>query len=127
MEQKLSERVIGCAIEVSRELGSGYLEKIYEAALAIELERIGIRFHRQRPLSVSYKGAEIGKYFCDFVVEERLIVELKAANVMMSEHEAQVLHYLKATGIRAALLLNFGAAKLGIRRLVREHDDNDPI
>ena len=114
-------------MEVNRILGSGFLEKVYESALAVELSRAGLAFEQQKPISVLYKEIEVGEYFCDFIVNDRLILELKALNVLAPEHEAQVLNYLRATGLKAALLLNFGRTRLGIRRLVLEHDDNNPI
>lgn len=127
MEQRLSERVIGCAIEVSRELGHGFLERVYEAALAVELKRAGIVFQRQKSLPVQYRGEPVGDYVCDFALGDKLIVEIKALRALTSEHEAQVLNYLKASGIPVGLLLNFGSPRLGVRRVVRDHDDAHPI
>ena len=127
MEQKLSEKVIGCAIEVSRTLGHGFLERVYESALAIELNRSGITFERQKPIPVFYRSELVGDYICDFVIERKLIVEIKAMKTLASAHEAQVLNYLKATDFSVGLLLNFGNSKLGIRRLVRNHDDSNPF
>ena len=127
VEGKLSERVICCAIEVSRVLGSGFLEKVYEAALAVELELAGIAHVRQAPVPVFYRNVRVGEYVCDFVIDGRLILEIKALRALAGEHEAQLLNYLKATGIQAGLLLNFGSPRLGIRRLVLNHDDACPI
>ena len=127
MEQRLSERVIGCAIEVSRELGHGSLERVYEAALAVELKRAGIAFQRQKSLPVQYRGEPVGDYVCDFAVGDKLIAEIKALRALTSEHEAQVLNYLKASGIPVGLLLNFGSPRPGVRRVVRGHDDAHPI
>lgn len=127
MEQRLSERAIGCAIAVSRELGHGFLERVYEAALAVELERAGIAFQRQKSLPVHYRGELVGDYVCDFAVGDKLIVEIKALRALTSEHEAQVLNYLKASGMRVGLLLNFGSPRLGVRRVVLGHDDAHPI
>ena len=121
MEQRLSERVIGCAIEDSRELGHGFLERVYEAALAVELKRAGIAFQKQMLLPVQYRGESVGDYVCDFAVGDKLIVEIKALRALTSEHEAQVLNYL------IGLLLNFGSPRLGVRRVVRGHDDAHPI
>jgi len=124
MERKrISERVIGCAFEVSNTLGSGFLEAVYENALCIELSRQGLRFARQQPLQVRYKGEVVGHYVADLVVEDRLLVELKALSALSSGHEAQVMNYLRATGLSVALLLNFGTPKLRIRRIVWRHDD----
>jgi GxxExxY protein len=124
MERKrISERVIGCAFEVSNTLGSGFLEAVYENALCIELSRQELRFARQQPLQVRYKGEVVGHYAADLVVEDQLLVELKALSALSSGHEAQVMNYLRATGLSVALLLNFGTPKLGIRRIVWRHDD----
>ncbi len=127
LQQRLSEKVIGCAMEVHRVLGHGFLERIYESALAIELGRASVRFERQKQIKVFYRDQLVGEYCCDFVVENKLILELKALRLAKSDHESQVLNYLKATNMTAGLLLNFGSARLGIRRLVLNHDDLDPI
>jgi GxxExxY protein len=122
-EEPLSRRVIGCAFEVSNRLGAGFLESVYENALCIELAEQGLQFERQKPLVVTYKGHVVGNYVADIVVEGKLLVELKALSQLTSEHEAQVLNYLRATGLTVGLLLNFGTARLGIRRLVWQHHD----
>lgn len=127
MVEKISKAVIGCAINVSRALGHGFLERVYEAALAIELEIAGLSFERQKAITVEYRGRRVGEYCCDFLVDDRLIVELKALAALAREHEAQMMNYLKATGLTVGLLLNFGRPTLGIRRIVREHDDARPI
>ncbi len=119
----VSKLVIGCGIEVSNNLGSGFLESVYENALAIELQRQGVRFERQKPLKVAYKGEVVGSYVADLIVEGQLLVELKALKDLTGEHEAQVINYLRATGIGVGLLLNFGTPRLGIRRVVWQHDD----
>jgi len=127
LQARLSERVIGCAIEVHRTLGHGFLERVYEAALAIEFDRMSVRYQRQKPVTVFYRQERVGEYCCDFVIENTLILELKALKATNTEHESQVLNYLKATNIPAGLLLNFGGTRLGIRRLVLKHDDTNPI
>jgi GxxExxY protein len=127
VEQKLSEMVIGCAMSVSRDLGHGFLERVYEAALAIELDEARVSYERQRGVAVRYRGRVVGEYVCDFIVDGRLLLELKALTTMTREHDAQVMNYLKATGLTVALLLNFGAPKLGVRRIVLNHDDTSPI
>ncbi|ACL72064.1 GxxExxY protein [Thioalkalivibrio sulfidiphilus] len=125
--KRISERVIGCAFEVSNTLGAGFLENVYENALAVEFARAGMDFDRQAVLPVSYKGELIGQYVADFVVEQRLIVEIKALSRLVLEHEAQVMNYLKATGLTVGLLLNFGTPRLGVRRIVWGHDDNQAL
>lgn len=126
-EDKISERVIGCAFAVSNGLGAGFLEVVYHNALAVEFERRGVVFDSQKPLSVQYRGAVVGEYIADFVVDERLIVEIKALTALHVQHEAQLMNYLKASGLSAGLLLNFGAPRLGVRRMVAGHDDSAPI
>ncbi len=125
--KRISERVIGCAFEVSNTLGAGFLENVYENALAVEFARAGISFGRQQGLSVSYKGEFIGQYVADFLVEKCLIVEIKVLSRLVAEHEAQVMDYLKATGLSVGLLLNFGTPRLGVRRIVWGHDDNQAV
>ncbi|GAB6040269.1 GxxExxY protein [Endothiovibrio diazotrophicus] len=122
-KKRISERVIGAAYEVSNTLGSGFLESVYEGALCTEFFEQGIRFERQKPLDVIYKGNVVGNYVADLVVEDRLIVELKAVSALTPVHESQVMNYLRATGLGVGLLLNFGTPKLGIRRIVWKHDD----
>lgn len=112
--------MIGAAIEVHRALGPGYLEAIYEQALAIELEERGISFERQRKVSVIYKEREIGECRVDFMVAGILLLELKSAESISPVHLAQVMSYLKATGLRLGLLINFNVPVLkdGIKRVV---------
>jgi GxxExxY protein len=123
----LSRRVIGCAFEVSNKLGAGFLEVVYENALCVELTEQRLQFERQKSLVVTYKGRMVGSYVADIVVEGTLLLELKALSQLTSDHDAQVLNYLRATGLTVGLLLNFGTARLGIRRLVWQHDDTHRI
>ena len=115
----LTKLVIGAAFEVHRELGPGFLEKVYETALVRELRAQGIQADSQLPIPVLYKGAIVGHYFADVLVDGRVICEIKAAEALDGVHEAQVLHYLKATGITVGLLLNFGRSSMQVKRLVR--------
>ncbi len=124
---RLSERVLKCAQNVSHGLGAGFLERVYENALCIELTRARIPFQRQRQFVISYKGEDIGNYIADIVVEDRLLIELKALSGFSKEHDAQVMNYLKASGLTVGLLLNFGVARLGIRRIVWNYDDKNNI
>jgi GxxExxY protein len=123
---ELSQRVIGCAIAVSNALGAGFLESVYENALCVELAAQGIAFARQHPLVVTYRGTDVGHFFADVIVDSRLLLELKALKQLAPEHEAQVLNYLRATGLHVALLLNFGSPRLGIRRIVWDYKDSSP-
>ena len=125
--KRLSEQVIGCAQNVCRELGTGFLEVVYEKALALELEETGILFERQRQLDIHYKGQLIGQYMADLVVENKLIIELKAVPAFNERHKAQVLHYLRATGLNVGLLLNFGMPRLGIQRIVWKYNESNNI
>ena len=104
----LSERIITAFYNVYNTLGYGFLEKVYENAMIIELERMGLPVKAQWPLNVFYSGKIVGEYFADLLVGESIIVEIKAAKNLSSENEAQLLNYLKATQIEVGLLLNFG-------------------
>jgi len=105
-------------MEVHRTLGVGFLEKVYENALVFELCARGITAESQKPISVHYKGRAVGEYFADIVVADRVILELKVAATLTEAHEAQMLNYLRATGLRVGLVLNFGAPRLEWKRLV---------
>lgn len=114
--------VIGCAIEVHRELGPGFLESLYEQALAVELELRGIPFVRQPTFEVAYKSRPVGLDRLDFLVDRCLVVELKAVDQLGPIHTAQVVSYLKATGLQLGVLLNFNVRQLvpgGVKRVVR--------
>ena len=114
----VSEKIIGCAIEVHKQLGPGLLEGTYEAALAIELNAAGLSFVRQPIFPVVYKGHLIGEYRLDFIVSDRVVVEVKSVERFDPVFEAQVLTYLKVTGKKIGLLINFNSRLLkdGIRR-----------
>ena len=116
----LTEAVIGACIEVHRELGPGLLESMYENAVCRELELRGIRFARQVPVNVEYKGVAIGETRIDLVVKERLIIELKAVEALTAVHRSQVICYLRATRLQLALLVNFNVPVLkdGIKRII---------
>jgi GxxExxY protein len=105
-------------MQVHTELGYGFLEKIYENALAVLFEENVIAFQQQVPIKVRFHGRIIGEYIADFVVENSLILELKAAERLIDVHKAQTINYLKATGFRLAYLLNFGKRKLEYERLI---------
>ena len=116
----LSERIIRCAIEVHRTLGPGLLESVCEAALAIEFRNAGLKFKRQIGIPVLYKGELIGEHRPDFVVEEAIVVEIKRVERIDPVHIAQVITYLRMTGLHSGLILNFNVAVLrkGIRRVL---------
>ncbi len=116
--KELSYKIIGAAMEVHRVLGPGFLEAVYEAALAHELTLRGIPFERQKELPVYYKGQLVGHYVADFVIDGQIILELKAVSGLTKAHEAQAHNYLTATGLRLAILINF-ADSLQQKRIVR--------
>ena len=105
---ELTEKIIACFFRVYNSLGYGFLEKVYETTLAKELELAGLKVERQRPITVFYHGEIIGEYFADLLINDSVIVEIKAVRAMLEEHEAQLLNYLKATRYEVGLLLNFG-------------------
>jgi len=117
---QLTERIIGCAIEVHRNLGPGLLESTYDEALCIEFDQSGINYQRQLPFPILYKGKTIGEYRLDLLVQDAVIVEIKSVNRIDSVFEAQVLTYLKATGKKVGLLINFNSRLLheGIKRFI---------
>ena len=111
--------IIGCCMEVHSELGCGFLEAVYQEALELSFMDTEIPFEREVQLDVFYKGRELNKkYFADFICFDEVIVELKAVNQLSDVHYAQVLNYLKATGKRVGLLVNFGAKSLQYKRVI---------
>lgn len=117
--KELTFAVIGAAMEVHKILGSGFLEAVYQAALERELTIMGIPFERQVELPVSYKGELVGVYKADLVIDKKFVVEIKAVSKLNQLHQAQAMHYLAATGLRLALLLNFGSTSLEHRRVIK--------
>ena len=117
---ELTQKVIGCAYTVHNALGAGFLEKVYENALQVELSEAGLRAQQQEPIPVMYRGIVVGEFFADLVVEEQLIVELKAVQRIAKEHEVQLVNYLAATGVDNGLLLNFGSS-VEIKRKFRQY------
>ncbi|TWH51616.1 GxxExxY protein [Sporomusa sp. KB1] len=117
---RLTGLVIGAAVEVHRMLGPGYLESVYEEALSAEFTMQNIPFERQKTISINYKGFPVGESRLDFLVDSQLIVELKAVENLAPIHKAQVLSYMKATGYKIALLINFNVVLLknGINRII---------
>ena len=118
--KQLAHRVIGAALEVHKTLGPGFLETVYEEALCIELELQNILFKRQYQMETIYKGRQVGMGRLDLIVGDKLIIELKAVDLLAPIHTAQVLSYLKATGFSLGLLINFNVPilKEGIKRVV---------
>jgi GxxExxY protein len=118
IEGELTEKVLGAAFKVLNTLGTGFLEKVYENALSFQLQRIGLSVESQKVFHVKYEGAIVGQYQADLVVAGKVIVECKAISNMDSVHEAQLMNYLKASGVHVGLLINFGRPTLQYRRLV---------
>ena len=115
---QFTEKIIACVYRVSNTLGSGFLEKVYENALAIELRNNGVKVEQQHPIKVFYDGQAVGDFAADLLVEGCVIVELKAVRTFDDVHSAQCLNYLKATGLTICLLVNFGRPRVEIKRLV---------
>ena len=119
--EALTQQIIGAFYTVYNTLGYGFLEKVYENALAIELRRLGLCVECQRPITVYYRGHTVGEYYADIIVEGAIILELKAVRMLSNEHEAQLLNYLNATDYEVGLLLNFGS-KAEIRRKIFDNE-----
>lgn len=113
----LSEKVIGCCYVVSNRLGSGFLEKVYENALAHEVRKLRFNVEMQKPLPVVYDGIVVGEYFADLLIENVLLIELKAVTGFTEIHKAQCINYLNATQLPLCLLINFGRPRVEIKRI----------
>ena len=113
----ITEKIIGCAMKVHRELGSGFQEYIYQRALEIELKKAQIKFLREYEMPIYYQGEKIGMRIVDFFIDEKIMVELKAVTDLEDVHLAQALNYLEASGHEVGLLINFGAKSLQFKRL----------
>jgi GxxExxY protein len=114
----LSEKVLGAMFEVSNTLGAGFLEKVYERALVMELNIRGLRAAAQTSLEINYKGRIVGEYFADILVEDVLVIELKCVEHLANEHMAQCLNYLRASGRKLCLLINFQKPKVEWKRII---------
>ena len=120
LHQELTKKIIGCAFTVHNTLGAGFLEKVYEQALMLELRVSGLVVESQVPLSVIYRDQIVGEYFADLIVEDQVIYELKAVDVLKKAHKVQLVNYLVATGIDVGVLINFGDS-VTVRRKYREY------
>ena len=114
---ELAGRIIGCAFTVLNTLGAGFMEKVYENALALELRKAGLAVAQQRGVQVMYDGSVVGEYFTDLLVEDEIVVELTAVRALDAADHTQCVNYLKAADLRLGLLLNFGAPRLDIKRV----------
>jgi GxxExxY protein len=115
---RISERIIACVYRVSNTLGAGFLEKVYENALAIELRKNGHKVEQQHLIKVLYNGELVGDFAADLLVDERVLIELKTARVLDGVHSAQCINYLKATGHKLCLLINFSNPRAEIKRIM---------
>ncbi|HSS19789.1 MAG TPA: GxxExxY protein [Pyrinomonadaceae bacterium] len=120
-DEDLTEKIIGCAYKVHNALGPGFLEKVYENSLRIELEKLGLSVKQREPINVTYEGRTVGEYYADLWVDERVIIELKAVQTLVKRHEVQLVNYLAATGVDCGLLLNFGPS-VQVKRKFREYN-----
>jgi GxxExxY protein len=114
---QITEKIIGCAYTVSNTLGNGFLEKVYENALAHELKKTGFKVISQHEVKVYYDNVDVGKYVTDLFVENCVILEIKAISHLDDSHKSQLLNYLKATGLKVGLLINFGKSRIEIKRV----------
>ncbi len=119
--QELTSKILECSFEVINELGAGFLESVYERAMIVALAHKGLNTAAQLPLKVTFRGVIVGDYFADLVVEEKILVELKAVTRILPEHKAQIINYLNATGFDVGLLINFGNPKLEYYRFYRSN------
>lgn len=118
-ESELTGKIIGCCMEVHRQMGNGFQEAIYQRALQIEMELQGLAFSREHEMDIHYKGVLIGQRRVDFFVEERVMVEIKAVISLQDVHLAQAINYLEAYGLGVGLLINFGSKSLEFKRLMK--------
>lgn len=119
--ERLTEKIIGCAMKVHTGLGPGFLESVYQNALAYEIRKAGIKVDCERALKVEYDQVVVGQFYADMVVEDEVLVENKAVQNITTAHEVQVVNYLTATGIEVGLLLNFGSSRLQFKRKPRTY------
>jgi GxxExxY protein len=116
---EITQAIIGCAFEVINELGAGFLESVYEKAMAIAVQEKGFQVQCQHPIQVHFRNRIVGEFYADLFIDAKVIVELKAVKAIAAEHQAQTINYLKATGIEVGLLINFGSPKLEYKRFTR--------
>jgi GxxExxY protein len=118
---RVTQRIITCVYRVSNTLGSGFLEKVYENALAIELGHNGLKVKQQHPIKVFYADQPVGDFAADLLIDDCVIVELKSARTLDEVHAAQCLNYLKATRLKVCLLVNFGRPRVEVKRIVLDY------
>lgn len=125
--EDLTRKILEACFEVSKELGAGFLESVYEKALLVALKQKRIRADSQVPLTVKFRGIVVGEFFVDILVEGKVLIELKTVSSFTKEHFAQVINYLKATGIQVGLLISFGKPKLEYRRFSNKFLENESL
>jgi GxxExxY protein len=118
IHKELSYKIVGCGMEVHSKLGPGFLEKVYENSLMVLFRRDGIEAKQQTPIKVIFEGEIVGVYCADILVDEKIILELKTVDKIVDVHRAQILHYLRATGIKLGMIFNFGSKNFEYERLV---------
>ena len=118
---EMTEKIIGAAYKVHNTLGSGFLEKVYQNSLVIEIRALGFGVEVEKPVKVYYHGEVVGNYVADIIVAENVLLEIKAIKELSGIHEAQILNYLKATGIEVGLLINFGRS-VSIKRRIMDKE-----
>jgi GxxExxY protein len=117
LHAELTDKIIACAYDVYNQLGFGFSEKVYENSMMIKIAQKGLTAFQQSPVNVFFEKQLVGEYFSDILIENKVIVELKSVSTLQKAHEAQLIHYLKATGIKVGLLLNFGEKLKVVRRV----------
>jgi GxxExxY protein len=120
----ITEKILSSCFNVIHELGAGFIESVYQKSLLIALREEGLEVREQVPLAVYFRGQCVGEFFADIIVKDKIIVELKAIKSLLPEHQAQLINYLKATGMTVGLLVNFGNAKLEYKRLFNKNKLN---
>ena len=123
LDAPLTQQIIGLAMKVHRVLGPGFLESVYRKALLIELREAGLRAEEEKRISVLYEGASVGEFAADVLVEDKVILELKAVDALSKAHEVQTVNYLTATGLDIGLLMNFGSERLQFKRKFRQRKE----
>ena len=118
LHQELAYEIVGLAMQVHTKLGNGFLEKVYENALMVLLNKVGIEAVQQAPMTVMFEGETVGTYFADILVDGKVIIELKTVSEISDIHKAQALNYLKATGLNLAMIFNFANARMEYQRVV---------
>jgi GxxExxY protein len=127
LHEELTKLILEACFEVSRELGAGFLESVYEKSLIVALSHKGLSVASQVPMKVRFRGVIVGDFYADLFVEQKVLIELKAVSRVLPEHKAQVINYLNATAIEVGLLINFGNPRLEYYRLHKRNDLVNPV